>query len=230
MIASSCIKLNVKSPLLLLRAPGEPLMSLTSSFMGDHLHPQETPQANTMDQTVSWDGEMPSLFPVSVKLFNVYWNKVWNIRVSPLSRVPSPDDNWSGSLNVLVFVEIISIPAGGEDEVNLPLSAQSCAGNAALLKSSGPGPLLWKTWGYAVFWFHFFGFIEAVWQGEKGLPDIFKGEAGDLKYCNAGKHLVYMHSTGVSPSLGCRDTVELPSWCASPRPFPSAFLPWLMPG
>lgn len=36
-------------------------------------------------------------------------------------------------------MEIISIPAGGEDEANLPLNAQSSASNAALLKSSGPG-------------------------------------------------------------------------------------------
>lgn len=35
----------------------------------------------------------------------------------------------------------------------------------------------------------------------KRTPDIFYGEAGDLDYCNAGKYLVYMQSTGVSPSL-----------------------------
>lgn len=82
-------------------------------------------------------------FPVSIKQFNVYWNKIWNIRVSPLSRVPSPDDNCSGSLNILVFVEIISFPAGGQNEENLPLSAQNRAGVTLLSWNAvNPGSLL----------------------------------------------------------------------------------------
>lgn len=77
-------------------------------------------------------------FPVAIKHSNVYWNKGWNIRVCPLSPMPSPDDDWVGSSHVLVFVEIISIPAG-ENEETLPLSAQNHAGNAALPKS-------WESW------------------------------------------------------------------------------------
>lgn len=51
--------------------------------------------------------------------------------------------------------------------------------------------------------------LALVWEGDKGVPDVFEGEEGDLKCCKTGKYLVYMQSTVVSPALGETVTVEL---------------------
>lgn len=66
MIASSHVQLNVKSPLLLLRALGVSLMSLTSSFMGDHLHlqvPGDSPSKHhESDSILGWRN---AIFPAN---------------------------------------------------------------------------------------------------------------------------------------------------------------------
>lgn len=94
-------------------------------------------------------------------------------------------------------MEIISIPEGGDNEVNLPLSAQSCAGNAALLKSSGPGPLLYSGRPEARFGvMQVFNFTSLHSQEQYGRDEKDSLILGDSEYCNAGKYLAYMQSMG----------------------------------
>lgn len=94
-------------------------------------------------------------------------------------------------------MEIISIPEGGDNEVNLPLSAQSCDGNAALLKSSGRGPLLYSGRPEARFGvMQVFNFTSLDSQEQYGRDEKDSLILGDSEYCNAGKYLAYMQSMG----------------------------------